>query len=279
MSFLKDRDVMLVTMHQKEKVIKPLLEEQLGCRLHVSQFDTDQFGTFTREIGRQHSQLETARKKANMVIQLSNLHVGIASEGTFGFHPLAPIPWNTELVLLKDYERDLELQGYYEGIDTNFNHSIVQSYSSALQFVNEVGFPDHHVILRPDDEHSSVILKNIADESALQEAFTYCLNKSTNRQVFIETDMRAYANPTRMKNIEMATRKLIEQANSLCPKCETPGFRVVRKVPGRLCEQCHSPTKQIVRHIHACSTCHYQLTEYLDPDVYASPAYCDFCNP
>lgn len=278
MNFFKDRDILLVTIHQKEKVIKPLLEREFGCNIHVSKLDTDQFGTFTRKISRQQSQFDTARKKVTMGMKLTNHHAGVASEGTFGFHPFAPIPWNTELVLLKDDELGLELHGYYEGLDTNFRHQIVQDYLSALQFANEIGFPDHHVILRADDEHSSVMLKDITNESLLQEAFNYCFNKSTNRQVFIETDMRAYANPTRMKNIETATRQLIEQANSLCPTCGTPGFRVVRKVPGRLCEQCHAPTKQIVQHVYACSTCQHQQTEYLG-DMYTSPRYCDFCNP
>lgn len=278
MNFLKDRDVLLVTIHQKEKVIKPLLEGQFGCHLHVSTLDTDQFGTFTREVSRQQSQFDTARRKVTMGMKLTNHHVGVASEGTFGFHPLAPIPWNTELVLLKDDELELELHGYYEGLDTNFSHTIVQDYPAALQFVNQVGFPDHHVILRADDESSSIVLKDITSESLLQEAFKYCFNKSTNRQVFIETDMRAYANPTRMKNIELATRQLIEQANSLCPSCGTPGFRIVQKVPGRLCEQCHTPTKQIVQHVYACSTCQCQQTQDLE-DRYSSPRYCDLCNP
>ncbi|RHB48321.1 DUF6671 family protein [Exiguobacterium sp. AM39-5BH] len=278
MNFLKDRDVLLVTIHQKEKVIKPLLEGQFGCHMHVSPLDTDQFGTFTREVSRQQSQFDTARRKVTMGLKLTNHRVGVASEGMFGFHPLAPIPWNTELVLLKDDELELELYGYYEGLNTNFSHTIVQDYPAALQFANQVGFPDHHVILRADDEHSSVILKDIMNESLLQEAFKYCFYKSTNRQVFIETDMRAYANPTRMKNIEIATRQLIEQANSLCPSCGTPGFRIVQKVPGRLCEQCHTPTKQIVQHVYACSTCQCQQTKDLE-DIYASPRYCDLCNP
>lgn len=278
MNFLKDRDVLLVTIHQKEKVIKPLLEGEFGCNMHVSSLNTDQFGTFTREISRQQSQFETARNKVTMGLKLTSNHVGVASEGTFGFHPLAPIPWNTELVLLKDDELELELHGYYEGLNTNFSQAIVKDYPSALQFVHKVGFPDHHVILRSDDEHSSIVLKDITSEPLLKEAFNYCFNKSTNRQVFIETDMQAYANPTRMKNIELATMQLIEQANSLCPSCGAPGFRVVRKVPGRLCEQCHTPTKQIVHHVYACSTCQYQQTEHLG-EVYASPRYCDLCNP
>ncbi|WP_215144916.1 DUF6671 family protein [Exiguobacterium qingdaonense] len=279
MRFLENRDVSLVTMHQKEQVIKPLLESELGCRLHVNTFDTDQFGTFTREVKRPHDQFETARKKVEKGIEQSSVKVGVASEGTFGFHPLSPIAWNTELVFLKDYEQGIEVYGYYEGFHTNFNHTIVQDYSSALQFAHQIGFPDHHVILRPDDEHSSILIKEVMNETLLQEAFTYCFNKSTNRQVFIETDMRAYANPTRMQNIAVATERLIEQANTLCPTCGTPGFRLVQKVPGRLCEYCHTPTKQTAKHLYACQACSCKQLIEIDAGVYASPAHCDFCNP
>ena len=45
-----DRRIALLTQHGKERVIAPALEPGLGCTIeHVSGFDTDLLGTFTRE--------------------------------------------------------------------------------------------------------------------------------------------------------------------------------------------------------------------------------------
>ncbi|MEC5218726.1 hypothetical protein RCH09_003700 [Actimicrobium sp. GrIS 1.19] len=55
--------VALLTQHGKERVIAPVLEPGLGCSIElVTGFDTDQFGTFTRETPRHGSQLEAARR-------------------------------------------------------------------------------------------------------------------------------------------------------------------------------------------------------------------------
>jgi len=51
----------------KERVIAPVLEPALGCQIElVDGFDTDQLGTFTRDIPRDGTQLEAARKKARI---------------------------------------------------------------------------------------------------------------------------------------------------------------------------------------------------------------------
>jgi hypothetical protein len=64
-SLFCDRVGVLATMHQKERVIAPLLERELGIKVVVPQnFDTDAFGTFTREIKRPGDQLQAARLKA-----------------------------------------------------------------------------------------------------------------------------------------------------------------------------------------------------------------------
>lgn len=52
-------------MHQKEKVIAPLLEQELCIKVIVPQdFNTDIFGTFTRDVKRPGTQIATAKLKA-----------------------------------------------------------------------------------------------------------------------------------------------------------------------------------------------------------------------
>jgi hypothetical protein len=72
----------LATMHQKERVMAPLLEKELGIKVIVPpNFNTDSFGTFTREIKRPGDQLETARLKAEKALLLTGETLAFASEG------------------------------------------------------------------------------------------------------------------------------------------------------------------------------------------------------
>lgn len=84
------RNVALLTQHGKGQIIAPLLESTLGCFIElVSGFDTDQLGTFTREIARPGSHLDAARRNARIGIELAETIGGIASEGSFGVDPHA----------------------------------------------------------------------------------------------------------------------------------------------------------------------------------------------
>ena len=82
----------LATMHGKERVIAPLVQRALGVHLEVPNgFDTDRFGTFSREVPRKHSAIETARAKIIAALeQIPCARVGLASEGSFGPHPQVP---------------------------------------------------------------------------------------------------------------------------------------------------------------------------------------------
>ena len=74
--------IVFLTQHGKEKVVTPIFTKALGCRVErVSGFDTDELGTFTREIPRYGSQFEAARRKARIGMQLSGASLGLASEG------------------------------------------------------------------------------------------------------------------------------------------------------------------------------------------------------
>ena len=67
MSCFAGRTLVVATMHGKERVIAPLLEERLGVRCVVpAGFDTDRYGTFTRDVARAGDQLEAAREKVRV---------------------------------------------------------------------------------------------------------------------------------------------------------------------------------------------------------------------
>ena len=76
------RRAAFLTQHGKERVVAPTLEAALGCKVSlVTGYDTDLLGTFTRDIARAGSQIEAARKKARIGMELAGLPLGLASEG------------------------------------------------------------------------------------------------------------------------------------------------------------------------------------------------------
>ncbi|MGB3640028.1 MAG: DUF6671 family protein [Rivularia sp. (in: cyanobacteria)] len=283
-TLFKNQVAVLATMHKKERVIAPLFDKKLGIKVTVPQsFNTDRFGSFTRDIERSGSQIEAARLKAQQALLLTGESLGIASEGSFAPHPSLPYAsCNLEIVIFIDRENDLEIIGEELSFDTNHSHLKVSNIQQAIDFAEKVGFPEHGLVVMLNDypENSNEIIKGINTEEALIEAINNSLTKSANGTVHLETDMRAMYNPTRMKNIEKATYNLIEKINCLCPKCSTPGFDIIQRIPGLACEWCHSPTTLTKCVIYKCQKCGFRK-EQLFPDgkQFANPAQCMYCNP
>ncbi len=279
-----NRVAILATMHQKERVIVPLLEKELGIKVTVpSNFNTDIFGTFTREVKRPGTQIEAARFKAEKALELTGESLALASEGSFAPHPSLPyISSNREIVILIDKQNDLEIIGEEFSIDTNHNHQVISSLEEALKFTQKVGFPEHGVIVMFEEnpQDSTNVFKGITTEAQLVEAVDFTLKNSPTGKAHIETDMRAMYNPTRMKNIEKATLNLISKIKSVCPQCSTPGFEITQRIQGLPCAICSTPTILIKSVIYQCQKCSFKK-ERLYPDgiEFADPGQCMYCNP
>ena len=269
-------------MHRKEKVISPLLEQELGLKVIVpDNFNTDVFGTFTRDVKRKGSQLEAARLKAQKAIELTGETIALASEGIFAPHPDIPfIPCNREIVMLFDRKHNLEIVGEAVSTATNFNHQVVSSEQEAYDFAIKVGFPEHGLVVMADSTYPDKgdIVKGITTNEQLFETVNCVLNKYG--KAYLETDMRALYNPTRMKNIENATRDLIKKINHLCPECSTPGFELIERKKGLPCALCYLPTALTRAAIYQCRKCSFSQ-EILFPDGWekADPSQCRYCNP
>ncbi len=270
----------MLTQHGKEEVVAPVLGEALGCRVaHVTGYDTDLLGTFTGEIPRQGSQLDAARTKARIGMELSGLTIGVASEGTFGPDPITGMfAWNREVLLWIDDDLGIEVTGVAAGT-TNFAHRLAVSWEDAEEFALAVGFPGHWVVVRPEHERDLRIRKNIRDWNGLREAYDTARGEASNARVFIETDMRAHANPTRRDMIALAARDLARNLTSLCPVCETPGFRTVKRVSGLPCEECGAPTREARAEVLECVKCAHQETVEITEPTAAPAGRCDLCNP
>jgi hypothetical protein len=275
----KQQPIFIATMHGKEQVIAPFFKQEFQAEPFVSSsFDTDQFGTFTKEIERIDNPLETLRKKCNEGHQFSSCPVIVASEGSFGPHPSMPFTnANEEIVMLKDFKSDIEVTGKYLSTSTNLFEKEIKSEIDFSNALAEIGFPDHGVIIR-DINQDKVLLKSEKDLSVLSDFVTASIQKGISLSV--SSDMRAFFNPTRMQNIEKATEDLIQKLKVCCPSCETPGFAVVEVKPGLPCGQCGLPTRSTLYRILRCQKCNKEeFIKFPNNIKTENPMYCDFCNP
>lgn len=275
-----NRKLVIATKHEKEIVIAPLLEKELGVKCVVARnFDTDVLGTFTGEVERIDDPITTARNKCLMAMELNNADLAIASEGSFGVHPsIFFVSADDELLLFLDKKNDLEIIARELSTDTNFNGEEIKSEKQLIDFATKVNFPSHALIIRKAKNDFTEIAKGIADWETLIKTFHQFIAKYGTS--FFETDMRAMYNPTRMKVIEKATQKLIDKINVCCPECNTPGFGITSAKKGLPCVQCNFPTSSILSYFYTCQKCSYSKEEmYPNKKITEDPMYCDVCNP
>lgn len=275
-----DQRVALLTQHGKERVIAPVLEPGLGCLVHhVDHFDTDQLGTFTRDVPRAGSQLEAARQKARVGMSLSGLPVGLASEGSFGLDPFTGMfPWNVEMLVWLDDRLGIEVVGLAQG-PARSGHLEASDWAAVERFAREEDFPKHQLVIRPQSEDDPRLIKGIADWTALRAGFDQCVGQASNGRVFVELDLRAFANPTRMARIAEAARDLLQRLQSNCPACGMPGYWVTRRIAGLPCGACKHPTSTYLSQEWACVRCDHRHTERRTDRLFADRQNCDRCNP
>ncbi|MFZ4100930.1 MAG: DUF6671 family protein [Sphingobacterium thalpophilum] len=276
----RGRTLLIVTKHKKEKVIAPIIEKELGVNCVVTEnFDTDILGTFTGETERLDDPIITARKKCLMAMDLNNCDLAIASEGSFGPHPtMFFIPADDELTLFIDKKNNLEIVARELSTETNFNGSEIKTEAELMEFAKNAKFPSHGLIIRKSSNDLEEIVKGITNKEQLKSTFNFLISKYG--KCFIETDMRAMYNPTRLKVIEKSTKILADKINCLCPACKIPGFGITEAKQGLPCRECNFPTKSILSYSYSCQKCSFSQEEkYPQGKKTEDPMWCDFCNP
>jgi hypothetical protein len=274
------RKMLIATKHKKEEVIAPLFFEELGIASFVlDDLDTDLFGTFTGEIEREGGPLDALRKKVEMAMSLADVDLIVASEGSFGPHPsLFFLPAADEMLLFVDKKNNLEIVAREISTDTNFSSAEVNSEEELLAFAEKALFPSHALILSVAHQQPPIFVKGITSQEQLLNTF-YKL-KTKNNSVNVQTDMRTLYNPTRMKTIEKACYKLIQNIKSTCPRCFNPGYNVSDVLDGLPCSLCGRRTKSILAHQYVCKKCgHLEKRYYPNLKLEEDPTFCDYCNP
>ena len=276
----RGQSVALLTRHGKDAVIAPVLDAATGCRVvHVDGYDTDRLGTFTRDIPRAGTQLDAARTKARLGMQLSGMTVGLGSEGAFGSDPMTGlVPWNVEMVAWVDDRAGIEVVGTAHGA-AMFAHLLTPDLTNARAFAAQWGFPGHGIVMRPAHRDDARIHRDVTSWDALDAGFMRMRAQASNGLVFLETDLRAHANPTRMDMIRRATVDLAARLGARCPACAAPGFWRVERVPGLPCADCGAPTGDPRADVIGCVRCPHRETRACAEPAAADPSRCDHCNP
>lgn len=279
-SIFKGRKAIIVTKHGKEKAISPVLLGSIGLNcVSFTEFDTDTLGTFTGEHSRQNDVQEVLRQKCMAGLNATNYEIAIASEGSFFTHPQIWIrQCNEERLMIIDKKNDIEITAITHSFDTNHAQKTINNWSDLLYFAQKAGFPQHALILRPGTSDYKGQVKGIRKEEILKNTFHHLYD--LHGAVHVETDMRAMFNPSRMKVIEIAARKLSDKILSLCPACQWPGFDVIAHKMGLPCSECDYPTQSLFALTYQCIKCKYEEERlYPKGKTKEDPQYCDQCNP
>lgn len=274
------RDIVIATKHSKEEVLGPLLQKELGVRWMIpANFDTDTLGTFSGEVERELDPLETARLKCMKALDITGKDLAIASEGSFGPHPTIFFSHaDDELLLLMDKKYELEIVARFLTTETNFNAMVVRSKKELIDFAKATQFPSHGLIMKKSKEEFNEMKKGIVDWDTLNQHFNFLMEKYLS--AYVETDMRAMYNPSRMLFIEKVAHKLMAKVKSTCPDCQTPGLGITAIKEGLPCSACDLPTSSIVSYMYSCVRCAFVKEEmYPNGKKVEEPMFCNFCNP
>lgn len=276
------KSIILTTKHFKSKAVAPSFKKYIFANIEECNFDTDSLGTFSGEVKRSGSILDCAKKKCELGLDISQGEFGLASEGSFSSHPMNPfMPCNYEVLYFIDRRLDFELHISTFTENTNFSSQVVNNYTELHEFAKKSKFPSHSLILRPNSrEATNPVSKGIRTYQDLQAAYSKFLELSKNNKVWVETDMRANQNPTRMKTIANLSKELAQRLATLCPNCSCPGWGQVDVEKGLLCSSCTLPSEVIKSVIIGCCKCGHKSEKKPSHGLSKiEPKYCHYCNP
>ena len=273
----------VATIHGKESVIGPALMKMLPIDgfTAIDGVDTDRFGAFSGEVRRVLDPLETCKAKARHGAHVSGLDLVVASEGSFGPYPPAPfMSCDQEILALYDAHDGTFFEYCHVSLNTVFGGETCTELRQVKAFAERMKFPTHGLVVRTREKWCAddAMKKGITDEAEISEFVTWLIEKYGS--CWVETDMRAMMNPTRMRVIGETAERFAQELATLCTFCGSCWFRITQALPGLPCGLCGWPTESIRAHVRTCRVCAYASTSPR-PDGKATeePQYCGNCNP
>ena len=273
----------VATIHGKERVIGPALMDVLPLAgFHaITGVDTDRFGSFSGEVQRILTPLEAALAKARHGAEVSGLDLVIASEGSFGPYPPAPfLSCDEEFLVLYDARDGQVFIHRKVFLGPVFGGEECSTLAEVKALTERLRFPSHHLVVRRAEKWSigDTVVKGIGDTALLLHAAEALI--ATHGSCWVETDLRAMGNPTRMQAIADTASELAAEIARACPECGTCWFHITDTRTGLPCGLCGWPTASIRTQVRSCRHCAHQEQEpRADGRTEEDPRYCDHCNP
>ncbi len=159
-----------------------------------------------------------------------------------------------------------------QGAATNYAQRTVSDWPQARAFALEVGFPSHGVVVGRPGTHG--FSKDCNDWPAWEQQVRMALAAGP---VWLETDMRAHRNPTRMAMIASCAGVLSRLLQTPCPACRKPGFGEEAPIAGAVCEGCGAVTDAMRAKRIRCTACAH--SEVVELQATVAPSRCAYCNP
>jgi hypothetical protein len=244
-------------MHAKERAVAPAFRRVLGADVvAVPNLDTDVLGTFSGEVPRPDTLVETALIKAELVFRTMDVDYAISSEGSYG--PIDRLPLTAsgvEVMAFVDRRRGVRHVETLATHRTNWKLLRFKAGDPSIPTVlKSMGFPEYgvFVICSSNWDHP---VKGLSTEEEVIAAMNREAEKSDDKMAVLVTDMRAHRNPTRMKVVRALSWKLAKRLQRLCPACEAPGFGHIESRRGLPCEACGDPTDWIDFEVDGCPAC------------------------
>lgn len=277
------RTLGVATLHGKERAIGPALMKglPLGGYRAIADVDTDRFGAFSGEVQRTTDPLNACIAKARHGAEVSGMDLVIASEGSFGPYPPAPfITCNEEWLVLLDVRSDAVHHYRHVSLNAVAGGEQCETIGAVNAFAQRQRFPEHQLVLRPQEKWSTgdPIIKGIAHAEQLSSTAEQLI--AAHGSCWVETDLRAMANPTRMGVIAETAERFAQELSTLCPSCGACWFRITEALPGLPCLGCGWPTQSVRAFRRTCHVCGHSVdTPRDDGKTGEDPGACGVCNP
>lgn len=267
----------MATMHDKGRLVAGHFNEILQMRIEEVLVDTDALGTFSGEVERAGTQLETAFRKARLGLEVSKLPYAVASEGSVGPDPqIFFIKANIETMVFVDEILGIQVHESYKS--NEILAFTTTTHEDDLQdFLLKADFPNHKLIVKPNNGAGAI--KGISTYSDLEEAVKRARAISSDGEAVIESDLRAMSSPSRQRSISIVASKLAKRLSQTCPDCRTPGWGLTGYLRGVECSECGEFSKEAVRQEElGCIKCDFRtLGSVINQSL--DPSECMGCNP
>ncbi len=274
------RLAVLTTLHGKLEWIAPAMVAATGMRIELAELDTDRLGTFSGEIERQGTAMETVVKKARMGMEAMGMSLGLASEGSIGPDPAFPFfGVDREWVVLVDDLHGMVVAEQAVSLGVPAVRGVFGPGELDAEWLEKAGFPEHGLIVRPEGRFGAGVFKGLCDRAGLAQAMEAAAAVSPSGRVLVESDLRAHVSPSRQRVIAEAAERLGARLKRFCPVCGSPGWGVVSLLTGLPCAACGVWIPQARRGVmEGCCACFHQR-EIPEARDAADPGRCPECNP